>query len=144
METIKQIENDILIARKENNAIKKNLLMTLKGEYQNNVKNGQPESNETLEKLIRKYIKNAELINNDESKLEIDILNNYLPKQLTESELKTIIEDILKNNPAQTEAYKLGNKSSIGIFMKEISKETSGKAEPKTINKLLISILNER
>lgn len=143
MNKITQLEKDILTARKENNTVAKNLLMTLKGEFQNVTKNGQAESDETLEKLIRKFVKNAELIGNETAKAEIEILNGYLPKQLSENEVREIVITKLRSNPTQTEAYKSGNKGAIGFFMGSITKETAGSAEPKTINKILIEELEK-
>jgi aspartyl-tRNA(Asn)/glutamyl-tRNA(Gln) amidotransferase subunit B len=143
MNKITQLEKDILVARKSGNAVAKNLLMTLKGEYQNSIKNGQADTDETLEKLIRKYVKNAELVGTLEAQEEIQILNSYLPKQLSEDELRGIITKVMLNNPTQTEAYHLGNKGSIGFLMGCITKETAGRAEPKVINQILISELNK-
>jgi aspartyl-tRNA(Asn)/glutamyl-tRNA(Gln) amidotransferase subunit B len=143
MNKITQLEKEILTARKENNTVAKNLLMTLKGEYQNAIKNGQAETDETLEKLIRKFVKNAELIGNETSKIEIEILNGYLPKQLSETEVREIVIAKLTANIEKVEAYKSGNKGSIGFFMGSITKETSGNAEPKMINKILIEELEK-
>jgi Asp-tRNA(Asn)/Glu-tRNA(Gln) amidotransferase B subunit len=143
MNKITQLEKEILTARKENNTVAKNLLMTLKGEYQNAIKNGQPETDETLEKLIRKFVKNAELVGNEESKIEIEILNGYLPKQLSETEVRDLVFHTLRSETHKVVDYKNGNKSVIGFFMGMLNKKTAGSAEPKMINKILIEELEK-
>ena len=59
------------------------------------------------------------------------------------SEIETIIDKIIKNNPSQVEA--LAEKPNlIGWFVGQTMKETQGKANPKTVNEILNKkLLNE-
>ena len=106
MSLIERIRADQLSSRKEKNIIKSNILTTLIGEASNIGKNdGNRESTDSEVISIRKkFIKNIDetmkalKFSNDariaiahEEKL---ILENYLPGQLNEEELRKIIETI--------------------------------------------------
>ncbi len=144
MNKLTQLNQELLQARKEGNIVTKSLLQTLKGEYENSIKNGQEASDESLEKLIRKFIKNAEFVVStgnpkgmQKAQQEIEILQKYLPKQMSETELRELIQREISNAPDKANNYKLGNKGVIGWFMGSIVKATQGMAEPKMIGKIL-------
>ncbi|HHD11049.1 MAG TPA: Asp-tRNA(Asn)/Glu-tRNA(Gln) amidotransferase subunit GatB [Deltaproteobacteria bacterium] len=54
-----------------------------------------------------------------------------------ESELLTIIDKILEENPENVERYRAGKTKLIGFFVGEVMKATRGKANPQLVNKLL-------
>ncbi len=54
-----------------------------------------------------------------------------------ETELKKIIQEIIKNNPKQVEQYKSGKTTIIGFFVGQVMKVTKGRANPGLANKLL-------
>lgn len=54
-----------------------------------------------------------------------------------ESALKEIINKIIENNPEQTQAYKNGKDKLFGFFVGQVMKQTQGRANPQTLNKLL-------
>ncbi len=56
--------------------------------------------------------------------------------------LEAIIDSVLASMPAKVEEYRNGKKGLLGLFMGDIMKQTKGKAEPKTINQLLIQKLD--
>lgn len=99
---IDQIKNDRLHARKNKQAIHVSVLTTLEGEavaFGKNNGNRAPTDEEVC-KIIKKFIKNqrelqSNLSENDEryvvSGLEIEILTQYLPTQLTRDQLHEII-----------------------------------------------------
>jgi uncharacterized protein YqeY len=66
---------------------------------------------------------------------EIDVIMRYLPKQLTEEELKTAIQAIMDRLGATS-------MKDMGKVMGEASKEFAGKADGKTIAVIVKSLLS--
>lgn len=141
MNKIKTIDEKLLKARLSKDNVAKNLLVTLKGEFENAVKNGESADDSLVEKLAKKMIKNAELVGTDEAKQEILILKEFLPVQLTEAEIKSVILKLVESNSDKVEAFKSGNKGVIGMFIGLVNKETSGSADAKLVGKLVQEIL---
>jgi uncharacterized protein YqeY len=106
------IREDLLKARKERNNIKSNLLNIL---YSECIKIGKDNGNrdpteQEIINTISKFIKNNNITldnllktNREEDiqkiKIELDILNNYLPKRLTEVQLTSVINEFVSNTP---------------------------------------------
>ena len=82
---------------------------------------------------------NLDEIHGDEPEVLSENINQIVPA-------KTLIEDIAKrvieHNPDQVTAYKNGKDKLFGFFVGQIMKETQGKANPKSVNKILKKILN--
>ena len=70
----------------------------------------------------------------DRTNEEIALLESYLPKQLTDDELKTIIEKVLSDNSI-TEAKDLGK--ATGLVMKEVKGKTDGNKVKEILTSLL-------
>ena len=92
----------------------------------------QKELKQTRESLTETPADRTDLI--EETKKKIEILESYLPRQLTE-EIKTAIESIL------TEKGLEPVKKSQGVVMKEIMAKYKGQTDGKTVNKVLSTIL---
>ena len=58
-----------------------------------------------------------------------------------ESTLKPIIEKILAENSKIVEQYKSGKTGVLGFFVGSVMKATSGKSDPKAVNKLILDLL---
>ena len=70
----------------------------------------------------------------EQNQKEIDILNTYMPEQLSESEINEIIEEAFsKINPT--------SQKQMGLIMKEISPKLKGKADMGEVNKIIKSKL---
>ena len=93
----------------------------------------QKELKQTRESLTETPADRTDLI--EETKKKIEILESYLPRQLTEEEIKTAIECIL------TEKGLEPVKKSQGVVMKEIMAKYKGQTDGKTVNKVLSTIL---
>ena len=74
-----------------------------------------------------------DLIN--ELKSEIEILMTYLPKQLTEEEVRQVVEKTIEDLGATS-------MKDMGKVMGQLSKELSGKADNKLVSQLVKSVLN--
>jgi aspartyl-tRNA(Asn)/glutamyl-tRNA(Gln) amidotransferase subunit B len=62
--------------------------------------------------------------------------------QVTDSsEIEEIVKKVLEDNPKEVERYKGGDTKLIGFFVGKIMKESKGKANPKSVNELLITNL---
>ncbi len=72
----------------------------------------------------------------DNETFELSIVQKYLPKQLEHEEIKKIVEEIIRRTNAKT-IKDLG--PVIGIALKE----TNGKADGKTIQKIVAEILSK-
>lgn len=101
MTLMQKIKQDQVEARKERDTIRANLLTTLIGEAEMVGKNaGNRESTDSeVVAVIKKFVKNAQetlaalrahLQDHVDVTVEISILEGYLPKQLSEYELKAI------------------------------------------------------
>lgn len=65
-----------------------------------------------------------------QTKSEIDILNKYLPEQLSDNELLAIIDSVILKVNAKSI-------SDIGIIMKELVPLIKGKADMKKVNSII-------
>lgn len=70
-----------------------------------------------------------------ELKAEIDVLMKYLPEQLTEEELKTIVADAIK----ETNASSI---KDMGKIMAFVMPKTKGRADGKLINEIARAMLS--
>ncbi|CAM3694437.1 MULTISPECIES: Asp-tRNA(Asn)/Glu-tRNA(Gln) amidotransferase subunit GatB [Paenibacillus] len=59
-----------------------------------------------------------------------------------EGAIKSIVEQVVANNPQSVEDYKAGKQKAIGFLVGQVMKESKGKANPALVNKLLIEVLN--
>ena len=63
-------------------------------------------------------------------KIEMEILMKYLPKELTEEEIRVIVKDSIVKSGATT-------MKDIGLVMKEVSPQTKGKADGNMVAKIV-------
>ena len=112
----KRIEADFLKAFKERNAEVKSLLGTVKGEMQTLKKNLMVEnlSDEESIKILTKFSKNLKenirLVNDEKSKIELTIVESYLPKQMSEDEINSKLDEMIASGV-----------TNIGMIMKEFA-----------------------
>lgn len=112
----KRIEADFLTARKERNEEAKSLLGTVVGEMQNLKKNlmvdslTDDESIKILSKFAKNLKENISLVNDEKSKIELSMVEVYLPKLMSESEISSKLDEILKSGV-----------TNIGQIMKEFA-----------------------
>jgi uncharacterized protein YqeY len=112
----KRIEADFLKAFKERNTEVKSLLSTVKGEMQTTKKNLVVDnlSDEETIKILGKFAKNLKenirLVNDEKSQRELSVIEAYLPKQMSESEVSAKLDEILASGV-----------TNIGQIMKEFA-----------------------
>ncbi len=110
------INADFMKAFKAKNMELKSFLGTLKGEIQTAEKNSMVEnlSDEDVIKILYKFAKNCKenirLANDEKSKTELEIVEAYLPKQLSAEEIQSKIDALIASGV-----------KNIGVIMKEFS-----------------------
>lgn len=70
----------------------------------------------------------------EQTEKEMEILLEYLPKQLSEDEIKEIVMDTIKE--VNTSSIK-----DIGLVMKSVMPKVKGKADGNTVNRIVRQIL---
>ena len=67
-----------------------------------------------------------------------EIIKSQGLEQISDDEaIEEIILTVINENPAQVEAYLAGKEKLFGFFVGQVMKLTEGKANPKTVNKIL-------
>jgi aspartyl-tRNA(Asn)/glutamyl-tRNA(Gln) amidotransferase subunit B len=59
-----------------------------------------------------------------------------------EDDLKEMVQDIVKNNPAEVKKYREGKTQLLGFFVGQLMKATKGTANPKIANKIFKEMLD--
>jgi uncharacterized protein YqeY len=95
-----KIKADQIQARKDREVLKAALLTTLMGEAQKTTAgSGQEPADDQVMALIKKFVKDLKefirIKDNPTSRSELEILEAYLPKQLTDEQLKAAVDAIL-------------------------------------------------
>lgn len=119
-----QISNDLKQSMKDKDMVKLNVLRVLKAEIERNEQtaNGKVElSDADIIKLVKKMIDSINESNGDKN--EINILNMYLPKQLSSDEIKNILTEL--------------NTKNIGEVMKHFKLNYEGTYDAKLVTNLI-------
>ncbi|WP_224983631.1 Asp-tRNA(Asn)/Glu-tRNA(Gln) amidotransferase subunit GatB [Geomonas agri] len=56
--------------------------------------------------------------------------------------IEAMVDEVLKNNPAQVEQYRGGKETVFGFFVGQVMRASKGKANPAVVNELLLKKLN--
>lgn len=146
-ELLKQLRKDNMAAMKAHDTLKKGVLSLLISSIalaekeqgtelskEDELGFVQRELKQTKESLAETPENREDL--KEENQKKIDIIEAYLPKQLSEEEIKAAIEQILSEKGLEPV------KKSQGPVMKEIMAKYKGQTDGKTVNKVLSSILH--
>lgn len=139
MDLYEKFNSDMITAMKEKDKEKLTVIRMVKGAMQLEHINNKKELNEEL--LIDVVSKQIKMRNDsieefkkgsrddlvEATSAEIEILKEYLPAQLTEEEIDSIIEDAIKEvNPT--------SQKEMGLVMKNVSGKVKGKADMKAVS----------
>lgn len=134
-----KMKNDLIQAMKDKDKDKLTVLRLVKGAMQlEHINNRREENEELFIDVVSKQIKSRnesivefekgnrqDLI--DQTQKEIDILKEYLPKQLSEEEVDSIIDEVFnKVNPTSPK--------DMGLIMREATPLLRGKADMKLVS----------
>jgi len=134
MKLKEQISKDYMTAFKEKNVVAKNLLSVVKGEIQTIEKNTGVEclSNEDVTKILNKTAKSLkeviELSGDEESKLQLLIVEGYLPKEMTREDVTKKVNELVNSGV-----------TNIGGIMKEFA---SLQVDRKVVSEVIKEVLN--
>ncbi|MBK56121.1 MAG: glutamyl-tRNA amidotransferase [Flavobacteriaceae bacterium] len=148
MSLINRISESIKTAMKEKDSIKleslravKSALILLQTEKGSGSQIPKSEEIKTLQKLVKQRKDSAEIYRSqnrsDLAELEINqskVIEDFLPQQISEDELRKIITNIIDQNEAS-------GMKDMGKVMGIATKELLGKADGKTISALVRSLL---
>jgi uncharacterized protein YqeY len=137
-----RINNDLKEAMKSKDSFRLSVIRMVKGAMQLAKPNPREElTDDDVITIISKQIKmrndsikefeaagRSDLV--EQNKKEIEILNTYMPKQLSEEELTEIIDKVF-------EEVKPTSQKDMGLIMKNISPLVKGKADMSLVNKLV-------
>ena len=142
-----KIQSDALMAMKNSDKFKVSVLRMLKSAIQAEKINAKNElTDENIIAIIKKQVKQRtdsileyEKYNRPDMvetlKQEIKILEEYLPKQLSEEETKEAVKKIMSNYPDATI-------KDMGKIMKEASSSLGSVADMSEVSKLIKASLN--
>lgn len=123
-----QINADFITAFKAKEMDRKNFLGLLKGEIQNEEGRGTVTTDGSVLIILRKMEKSLKQTNTPESLVELSYMDPYLPKLMSEDQIRTIIKK-----------YKDTGLTNAGQMMGLFSRDYKGLAD----NKLVSSIISE-
>ena len=137
-----RINNDLKEAMKSKDSFRLSVIRMVKGAMQLAKPNPREElTDDDVITVISKQIKmrndsikefeaagRSDLV--EQNKKEIEILNTYMPKQLSEEELTEIIDKVF-------EEVKPTSQKDMGLIMNNISPLVKGKADMSLVNKLV-------
>lgn len=139
----KQIDDDFIVAYKDKDEVKSSVLRLLKSA----IKNEEIDKKESLEddeaiKIVQREIKQrkdsieqyekggrADLA--EKEKNEITILEAYLPAQLTDDEIETIVKIAAKED------------NDFGKVMGKVMREVAGKADGGRVSQIVRKVLGQ-
>jgi uncharacterized protein YqeY len=148
MTLVEQIKIDSLSARKAKSELKATLLTTLYSEVVNVGKNnGNRDTTDTeAVAVIKKFLKGVDETLNflgekvdprrDVALVEKAILEAYLPKQMSESELKIVIADLIGVLPEK-------NPKQMGVLMKQLKERYDGQYDGQLASKMIKEQLSQ-
>jgi uncharacterized protein YqeY len=133
MSLVERINVDFITAFKAGETEKKNFLGLIKSEIKANEGRGISPTDENVIKVLNKMNKSlveSLAMGSIEAESEIKILNGYLPKLMSEDEIKREVENIISEGA-----------SNIGMVMGAFNKKFSGKADNKMVSKIAGQLL---
>lgn len=129
-----KIQSDYIAAFKSGNSVVKNLLSVVKGDIQTAEKNLVVSSLDDSEvvKILTKFSKNLKenisLSNDEGSKLELSVIESYLPKQMSVDDIQSKISSLVASGV-----------TNIGQIMKEFATLPADKKVVSELAKKAIS-----
>ena len=141
------IFNDMKEALKENEKLKLSTLRLIRAAIKNTEISKKDKLTEDeiigiisnhlkkLEESLDLFIKGQRPELADKAKKEIKIVKEYLPEQLSEEEIKKIVEETFVK-------FEFKGLQDIGPAMKEVMPQLKGKADGKIVNKMVRDLLD--
>jgi uncharacterized protein YqeY len=143
--TLKEkINADYMSAFKAKNTIAKNLLSVIKGEIQTIEKNSGVEnmSDEEVVKILKKTVKSLKETNasfpSAQTAEELFIAESYLPKQMSEDEIRIAVDEIISSMGTTLTVKEMGK------VMGQFNTKYAGLADGKLVSQAVKDALTEK
>ncbi|MBN1353190.1 MAG: GatB/YqeY domain-containing protein [Candidatus Omnitrophica bacterium] len=143
-----RIENEFKSALKARDGIKVSILRLLKADMNNaklKLNKAALEDGETIKIVQRQIRQHKDSIEQfrkgkrddlaDKEEKELGILTSYMPEELSDEEVKKIIDETLKE-------LETNKKTEMGRIMKAVMEKVKGRADGKTISRLVAGKLS--
>ena len=101
---LEKIKNDLLKARKNKESNKSKLLTTIVSDIENLVRDNKKKSIDELSlSVLQKFVKGINEIlkhdpSNENALNELNVIDEYMPKQLSKDKLKDIVDQFIRSN----------------------------------------------
>ncbi len=142
-----KVNQDLIIAQKSRDSMAVSTLRLLLADVKNaQIAKGKDLTNEELIDQIQKSAKRhkesieayqkggrADLVNKE--KAELELLNKYLPSQLSDEEIAKVVDDVISSSGAS-------GVSDMGRVMGEVMAKVKGRADGNVVSKIVRSRLN--
>ena len=112
-----------------------NVLRLIKGEIARGEDASKKLNDSEITSLLKKMVDNLNLYKTDTSELEIEIISKFLPKQLSDSELETLLKVYVSENSLSTI-------KDMGKVMGYLKTNYAGMYDGGTANKVLKTLLS--
>lgn len=147
MNMYERIDKELKDAMRSKDTVKLSVLRMLMAAVKNTEiakkvnKLGDPDVIQVIQKMIKEHKESisqfekgnrADLV--DKEKAEMEILQKYVPAQMTEEELVEIVK-------ATAQEMGAASKADTGKVMKAVMEKVKGKADGKVVNQLVMSVL---
>ena len=147
MSLVQQLDQDLITAMKAKDADKLIVLRMVKTaltNYRIEKKRENLEENEVLDILQKQAKQRKESVESfekagrqdlaEKERKELAMLQAYMPKQLSDAEIKTLAEKAIAESGAKV-------KADLGKVMKVLMPWVKGKSDGKKVNEILMSLL---
>lgn len=111
-----------------------NLLRVIKGEIGRLEDANTKLNDDKITSLLKKMVENLKQIPSDTSAIEIELIERYLPKQLSEDELSNIITSYMSTNDISTI-------KDMGKIMGFLKTNHSGQYDGNVANKIIKNLI---
>lgn len=141
-----KIADDLKEAMKSGDKVRVSVLRMIRSEIKNReIDKGEALSDDDIMAVVRSFSKKAKdsieqfsaagrTDLSDKEEKELAVIESYLPAQLSDEDLKTLIKDVI----AETGA---GSMRDMGKVMKAVMAKAQGQADGKTVNSLVKEVL---
>lgn len=138
--TLKQrIDADIKSSMLAKDTITRDALRVIKAEISREEAGLKDYKDEDVIRVIKKAIKNLEIINTMESRREITILEKYIPSQLSESEIQSFLQILIQETGALS-VKDMGK--TIAAFNAKFPGQADGKIVSEIVKRMLSNAAN--
>ncbi len=139
-QTLKQrIDADIKSAMLSKDTITRDALRVIKAEVSREEAGLKDYKDEDVIRVIKKSIKNLEILNSMESRREITILEKYIPSQLSESEIQSFLQILIQETGALS-VKDMGK--TIAAFNAKFPGQADGKIVSEIVKRMLSNAAN--